>query len=144
MIILISIVHVLVCIFLILVVLVQGGRGAELGAAFGGSSQTLFGGRGATTFLSKLTTAAAALFMVTSLVLTVASIKGKGTVVPQTPVRQMPGAPGLPPGGQPFPGPQSGVPQQGMPGQPGAAQPQAQPGAGQPNQPGAGQLPGKK
>ncbi len=81
--ILLTAVHVTVCLFLIFIVLVQGGRGAELGATFGGSSQTLFGGRGATTFLSKLTTAAAALFMVTSLLLTIIALKGGSTIIGQ-------------------------------------------------------------
>jgi preprotein translocase subunit SecG len=65
--------HVLVSIVLIGVVLLQSGKGAEMGAAFGGSSQTLFGGRGAATFLSKVTVGAAALFMMTSLGLSVLS-----------------------------------------------------------------------
>jgi preprotein translocase subunit SecG len=62
------ILHVVVCIFLIAVVLLQRGRGAEIGAVFGGgASSTVFGSRGAGSFLSKLTTAAAVLFMLTSL-----------------------------------------------------------------------------
>lgn len=100
---LLVIVHVLVSLFLIFVVLLQGGRGAELGAAFGGSSQTLFGGRGAATFLNKMTTIVAAVFMVTSLLLTFISIKSTGSVVKQAPAQQqsapagqMPAAP-LPP-----------------------------------------------
>jgi len=62
-------VHVLVCIALILIVLLQSGKGAEMGAAFGGSSQTVFGGAGPAPFLGKITTIAAVIFMVTSLVL---------------------------------------------------------------------------
>jgi preprotein translocase subunit SecG len=62
------IVHILVCIALIMIVLLQTGKGADMGAAFGGgSSQTLFGSTGASTFLSKATTAAAVIFMLTSL-----------------------------------------------------------------------------
>jgi preprotein translocase subunit SecG len=80
MITLLAAIHVLVSVFLIFVVLIQGGKGADLGAAFGGSSQTLFGGRGAATFLSKLTTVMAALFMVTSLLLTIYSLKGHSMV----------------------------------------------------------------
>ena len=69
--------HILVCLFLIFIVLVQGGKGAEVGAAFGGgSSQTLFGGRGAATFLSKLTTGLAIFFMLTSLLLAVVAGRG--------------------------------------------------------------------
>ena len=66
----IVIVHVIVCVALIFIVLLQTGRGADLGAAFGGgASQTLFGSGGASSFLSKLTTAAAVVFMLTSLTL---------------------------------------------------------------------------
>ena len=64
------ILHVIVCIALIMIVLLQTGKGADMGAAFGGgSSQTLFGSTGASTFLSKATTVAAVIFMLTSLTL---------------------------------------------------------------------------
>lgn len=66
----------MVCFFLIFIVLIQSGKGAELGAAFGGSSQTLFGARGAATFFSKMTTIAAVVFMLTSLTLAVITAKG--------------------------------------------------------------------
>ncbi|MFQ5780351.1 MAG: preprotein translocase subunit SecG [Nitrospiria bacterium] len=69
----IIIVHLFVCFILIGIVLLQAGKGAEMGAAFGGSSQTIFGSRGATTFLSKVTVGAAVLFMVTSLSLSILS-----------------------------------------------------------------------
>jgi preprotein translocase subunit SecG len=62
--------HVLACLALILIVLLQTGKGAEMGAAFGGASQTLFGGSGGTTFLGKLTTGAAIAFMITCMALT--------------------------------------------------------------------------
>jgi len=71
--ILIVIVHLMACAVLIAVVLLQSGKGAEMGATFGGTSQTLFGGRGAATFLSKVTVTAAVLFMATSLSLSVLS-----------------------------------------------------------------------
>jgi preprotein translocase subunit SecG len=79
-----SIVHVLIASGLILLVLLQSGKGADIGAAFGGgSSQTVFGGRGAATFLSKATTVMAVLFMVMSIALTLlASQRGGTTVVP--------------------------------------------------------------
>ena len=68
--ILLIIVHVVVCVALIMIVLLQTGKGADMGAAFGGgSSQTLFGSSGASTFLSKATTVAAIVFMLTSLTL---------------------------------------------------------------------------
>lgn len=60
-------IHIIACVFLILIVLLQTGKGAEIGAAFGGSSQTLFGPRGAGTILSKLTVIAAVVFMITSI-----------------------------------------------------------------------------
>jgi preprotein translocase subunit SecG len=55
------------------VILLQSGKGAEIGAAFGGSSQTIFGSRGAATFLSKMTIATATIFMLTSLTLSILS-----------------------------------------------------------------------
>ncbi len=79
---LIVIIHVVVCIALILIVLLQTGKGADMGAVFGGaSSQTLFGNTGAATFLGKLTTAAAIIFMVTSLTLAYISESGEGKSV---------------------------------------------------------------
>jgi preprotein translocase subunit SecG len=72
--ILITILHVIVCIILILVVLLQAGKGANMGAAFGGSSQTVFGSSGAGTFLGKMTTIVAGVFMLTSLTLSYFSV----------------------------------------------------------------------
>ncbi len=93
----IVIIHIIVCIGLILIVLLQTGKGASMGAAFGGSSQTIFGSSGATTFLGKLTTGVAVVFMVTSLILafisgprTGSSVVGSSTA----PVRQS--APAVP------------------------------------------------
>ena len=72
MLILLTIVHVIVCIFLIIVVLLQSGKAADLAGAFGGmGSQTAFGPRGSATMLSQATTAAAILFMITSLSLSI-------------------------------------------------------------------------
>lgn len=63
-----TVVHVIVCLFLIVVVLLQRGKGADIGAVFGsGSGTTLFGSRGAGNFLTRLTTGAAVVFMLTSL-----------------------------------------------------------------------------
>lgn len=70
------IVHIVVCLALILIVLLQQGKGAGMGAAFGGSSQTVFGSTGATSFMHKVTTAAAIVFMLTSLGLSI--FYGKG------------------------------------------------------------------
>jgi preprotein translocase subunit SecG len=73
-------VHILVCVALIMIILLQSGKGADIGAVFGGgSSNTLFGSTGATPFLSKLTIAAAVIFMITSIILTYFS----GRVVPK-------------------------------------------------------------
>jgi len=63
-------IHVMACLFLIVVVLLQTGKGADMGAVFGGGSQTLFGSSGAGNFLTKLTTGIAVMFMLTSLILT--------------------------------------------------------------------------
>jgi preprotein translocase subunit SecG len=68
--------YVIVCVFLILVVLLQAGKGG-MGAAFGGSSQTVFGGSGAGNFLTKLTVVSAALFMLLSATLTYVSSSGE-------------------------------------------------------------------
>ena len=68
----ITIIHYIVCIFLIIVILLQAGKGADIGAAFGaGGSQTLFGPRGAATFLNKMTAVVAGVFMITSMSLVV-------------------------------------------------------------------------
>ena len=96
------IIHLTVSIFLIFIVLVQSGKGAELGAAFGGSSQTMFGARGAATFFSKMTTIAAVVFMLTSLSLAVLASKG-GSVVKKVPVAaEQQGVPQIPQGTGPL------------------------------------------
>ena len=80
MVILLTIIHVIVCLFLVIVVLLQSGKAADLAGAFGGmGSQTAFGPRGAATVLSKATTVAAALFMVTSLSLAIFTTRSAGT-----------------------------------------------------------------
>ncbi|MFN8640747.1 MAG: preprotein translocase subunit SecG [Candidatus Binatia bacterium] len=82
----ITIVHVLACIFLVLVVLLQTGKGADMGAVFGGSSSTVFGASGAGNLLTKLTTATAVVFMLTSLGLTYfASHRTSATVFDSAP-----------------------------------------------------------
>jgi preprotein translocase subunit SecG len=68
---LLVIVHVFICFLMIGAILLQSGKGAEIGASFGGSSQTVFGSRGPANFLSKLTVVVAAVFMVTSLSLAI-------------------------------------------------------------------------
>jgi preprotein translocase subunit SecG len=93
----ISIVHILVCLLLILIVLLQTGRGADLGAAFGGgSSQTLFGSSGPGGFLTKITTAVAIIFMATSIGLAYfSSHRSTGSVMQETPPPKT--APAAPP-----------------------------------------------
>ena len=87
-------IHVSVCLGLILIVLLQRGKGASMGAAFGGSSQTVFGSTGATSFLHKVTAAIAIIFMLTSLALAFLSGKGvtssimKGVSQTQVPAAQ--------------------------------------------------------
>jgi preprotein translocase subunit SecG len=78
-IILLTIVHVLVCLFLIIVVLLQSGKAADLAGAFGGmGSQTAFGPRGSATLLSKATTISAILFMLTSMSLSILATRNAG------------------------------------------------------------------
>ena len=75
----VTVIHYIVCLFLIIVILLQAGKGADIGAAFGaGGSQTLFGPRGAATFLNKLTAVVAMVFVATSLGLVSLSQHGLG------------------------------------------------------------------
>src|SRR5579859_150256 len=77
---LLTFLHVLICLFLIVVVLLQSGKAADLAGAFGGmGSQTAFGPRGSAALLSKATTLAAAIFMVTSLSLAVLATRSAGS-----------------------------------------------------------------
>ncbi|HIJ80578.1 MAG TPA: preprotein translocase subunit SecG [Desulfuromonadales bacterium] len=103
MLIVITFLHVFVSIFLISVVLLQSGKGAEMGASFGSSgSQSVFGAGGGTTFLSKMTTGAAIVFMLTSLTLAYLSglpssssiMSGKGKATAPAPASTA--APALP------------------------------------------------
>ena|SRR5258708_23592180 len=101
-----TIVHVIVCTMLILVVLLQSGKAADLAGAFGGmGSQTAFGPRGAATLLSKATTIAAILFMITSLSLSIYaarrgrtgnSVLDKTSTTPAKPATPAPAAPTTP------------------------------------------------
>lgn len=119
--ILLTIIHVIVCLFLVVVVLLQSGKAADLAGAFGGmGSQTAFGPRGSATVLSKATTVAAALFMLTSLTLAILATRnasGSSSVLERQkrqPVKTAPaqtGKPALPSvnvvpqGGKPIPVP---------------------------------------
>ena len=102
--------HIIVCFALIIVVLLQSGKGAEMGASFGASgSQSVFGAGGGSTFMSKLTTSAAIIFMLTSLSLAFISGKGGGSSIMSSktpkskpapmgglPAQQKPAAPAAP------------------------------------------------
>jgi len=78
---LLTIVHVVVCLFLVVIVLLQHGKGADIGATFGGSSQSLFGTEGPLPLLNKITTAAAVIFMLTSVTLAYISSQTSNTSV---------------------------------------------------------------
>jgi preprotein translocase subunit SecG len=141
-------VHVVVCIFLIIVILLQSGKAADLAGAFGGmGSQTAFGPRGSATLLSKATTISAVLFMVTSMSLSIMATKNAGlgaTVLEErapaktAPAKTAPATP-APATGQPATTPITVTPEGGkpttiqvpvVPSNPAPAQP-AQPGLGQ-------------
>jgi len=99
---LIVIVHVLICFLMIGAILLQSGKGAEIGAAFGGSSQTVFGSRGPANFLRKFTVVVAAVFMVTSLSLAILAKQRNvsSTIIDMQP-KSEPTAPPAAPSAQP-------------------------------------------
>jgi preprotein translocase subunit SecG len=107
MIILVTIIHVIVCLFLIVVVLLQSGKAGDISAAFGGQgSQAAFGPRGAATALSKATTISAVLFMLTSITLSINAIKQGGAKsvlqgVKSAPVKTQPATPAPAPASPP-------------------------------------------
>jgi preprotein translocase subunit SecG len=115
MLIVLTIIHIIICFFLIVVVLLQSGKAADLAGAFGGmGSQTAFGPRGAATLLSKATTIAAVLFMLNSIALGILHSRQAGTgqsviertggatqTVPLTPVEQPATTPAPEPAGDP-------------------------------------------
>src|SRR5580692_2092040 len=83
--ILFTFIHVVVCLFLIVVVLLQSGKAADLAGAFGGmGSQTAFGPRGSATLLSKATTISAIVFMLTSISLSIVTTRSSGVGVGST------------------------------------------------------------
>lgn len=81
---LLTIVHVISCVLLVLLVLVQQGKGSEVAATFGGSSQTIFGSSGGANFFQILTSIFAALFMITSIWLTWQSSQSVGDSIMDT------------------------------------------------------------
>ena len=78
----ITFIHILVCFFLVVIVLLQHGKGADIGATFGGAGNTVFGTEGPVPLLNKITTAVAILFMVTSISLAwLSANSGTGSVM---------------------------------------------------------------
>jgi preprotein translocase subunit SecG len=131
-------VHVIVCLFLIIVVLLQSGKAADLAGAFGGmGSQTAFGPRGSATLLSKATTISAILFMVTSLSLSIMATRNAGlgtTVLESSPTKSAPAPAKQVPVQVPVPqGQGQQVPANSTP--PGQPAPASQPGTPAPAQP---------
>jgi preprotein translocase subunit SecG len=129
-------VHVLVCVFLILVVLLQQGKGADLSVFGGGSTQTAFGARGATTFLHKLTVASFIVFVLTTLAIGIPQLGGNASVMrgaapgkTAVPARPAPGKPARPVAGKAAPGTAPAAPLQQRPPQaPPAQRPSPPPG----------------
>jgi preprotein translocase subunit SecG len=125
--------HICVSLALIVIVLLQSGKGAEMGASFGsGGSQSVFGAGGSNTFMSKLTTSAAIIFMLTSLTLAYLGGKsGSSSIMPTkspaakpAPAAPMGGAPGMPlPQGATAPAQKSAPVKPAAPAAPAPAQP---------------------
>jgi preprotein translocase subunit SecG len=87
---LLTIAHVIVCLFLVGIVLLQHGKGADIGATFGGSSQSLFGTEGPLPLLNKITTAAAIIFMLTSVTLAYLSTEKSSSSIMKSVVKEQP------------------------------------------------------
>jgi preprotein translocase subunit SecG len=118
-------IYVIICFFLILVVLLQQGKGADIAGAFGGGgSQTAFGARGATTFLHKLTTGAFVAFVLISMLLSILEARPRSSVIKT-----------LPPGAATQKAP---VPAPAAPVQPAPAQPAPATGTSSPASPSTG------
>lgn len=92
----ITVVHCFCCVLLIGLVLIQSGKGAEISASFGGSSQTVFGASGGATFFTKLTYGVASVFMLTSLILTVMSATSQRSIMEGAAIPAAPAAPASP------------------------------------------------
>lgn len=81
--------HIFVCLFLIGIILLQAGKGADVGAVFGGASQTMFGGRGPASFLNKLTIVVSLIFLLTAVGLAkLGQQKGTESVIGKVPVEE--------------------------------------------------------
>ena len=140
MFIVVTTIHVIACLFLIGVVLLQQGKGADMGAVFGGSSSTIFGSSGAGNFLTRLTTIMAVVFMLTSLTLTYSGARRLGSTVfdsaplPEPPLEVPAQSQGKPIGVEPRAAapapaaePQAAAPQPAAPAQPQADEPAGEP-----------------
>ena len=85
----VAILHIMVCIFLILLVLIQGGENVDIAAAFGGVSQSAFGPRGAVSTMARITWVLAGIFVVTSITLSVWATKHTaGSIMEKAPAQQ--------------------------------------------------------
>ncbi|HXG20196.1 MAG TPA: preprotein translocase subunit SecG [Methylomirabilota bacterium] len=103
----VTVIHIITCFFLATVVLLQQGKGSDVSAVFGGSSQTLFGSSGAGNLLTKLTSASAIIFMLTSLTLTYGAAKQSAKSLFDNAPVSTPAPPATPEGA---PAAQSGAP----------------------------------
>jgi preprotein translocase subunit SecG len=91
----VTVVHIITCVLLVIVILIQSGKGAEISASLGGSSQTVFGSSGGANFFTTFTSWAAAIFLATSLTLTVIGKTERKSIVdnlPQAPLSAAPPA----------------------------------------------------
>jgi preprotein translocase subunit SecG len=116
----VTVVHIITCVLLILVVLIQSGKGAEISASLGGSSQTVFGSSGGANFFTRFTSAMATIFFVTSLGLTILNAQARKSVFEGAAMPPAQGAPATAPA-QPAAPAQSAPVQQQAPAQQGNA-----------------------
>ncbi len=85
----VTVIHIVTCILLVLVVLIQSGKGAEISTSLAGSSQTVFGSSGGANFFTRFTSAAAAVFMITSVTLTLMGGQSRKSVFESTGAEQV-------------------------------------------------------
>jgi preprotein translocase subunit SecG len=124
----VTVIHCITCVLLVLVVLVQQGKGAEISASFGGSSQTVFGSSGGANFFSRFTQGAAAVFFVTSILLTIMSSQVNKSIfegMPARPASATVPAPAVPAAGGAAPAQNAAPAEKAAPAQPVTAAPAA-------------------
>jgi len=103
---LVTVVHITTCVLLVLVVMIQSGKGAEISASFGGSSQTVFGSSGGANFFTRFTSSLAAIFFVTSIALTIMGGQSRKSLFEGAPApAAAPAAPAAAPTGGAAPAP---------------------------------------